>query len=86
MFILQYNLRIPESHKTGILSPPDATLGPESFLLISIVKYTLKTGICEFWIPDKLPVSVYIITCLLLPLKPDILRLASPLVDNQLIV
>ena len=35
--IIQYNLRIPESDKTGILSPPDATLGPEFFLLISIV-------------------------------------------------
>ena len=35
---VQYNLRIPESDKTGILSPPDATPGPEFFLLISIEK------------------------------------------------
>ena len=30
------------------------TLGPEFFLLICIVKYTLKTGIWKFWIPDKI--------------------------------
>ena len=59
---VQYNLRIPEFDKTGILSPPDATLGPEFFLLYSIVKCTLKTGIENSEFRTKLPVPVYIIT------------------------
>ena len=82
---IQYNLRIPKSDKTGILPPPDATLDPEFFLLISIVKYTLKTGIWEFWIPDKITSPCMYNYTLIVTRKPDIARLASPLVDNQLI-
>ena len=83
---IQYNLRIPESDKTGILSPPDETLGPEFFLLISIEKYTLKTGIREFWITDKIASPrIYNYSLIVTP-KPDIVQLASPLVNNQLIV
>ena len=83
---VQFNLRIPESDKTGILSLPDASAGPEILLLISIVIYTLKTGIWEFWIPDKIGSPCIYNYTLIVTRKPDTVRLASPLVDNQLIV
>ena len=83
---IQYNMRIPESDKIGILSASDATLGPEFFLLISIEKYTLKTRIWEFWIPDKISGPCIHNFTLIDTRKTDIVRFASPLVDNQLIV